>query len=313
MSAPAASTGLLRLLLDRPKSDWTHSPKTQFDYAADWRSFTRWCESNQRQPLPASTETLLLYLLWLLESGRKVTTARRHASAIGSYHRAENLPIPAMAPVWQFLTAAKRLRAEQPRRKHPVTVGQLREMCRTERQDARGARNRAILVLGFASSLRRSNLVAFDRADVEFRDRGVLLRVRREKQDRTGDGRMVAVARGAHEQTCPARLLAEWIEIRGEMPGPLFTHIRNGHALVRRLDAKQIGYIVQTAAGRIGLQASEYGGHSLRAGFVTTALDNGVGELLVAAQTGHHSLATLRLYFRESDPFRANASSMIGL
>ena len=81
----------------------------------------------------------------------------------------------------------------------------------------------------------------------------------------------------------------------------------------RHLDAEQICRIVQGCVERIGRDSSQYGSHSLRAGFVTEAGEHGAGELLIAAQTGHRDLATLRKYFRHTDIFRANAAAQIGL
>ena len=57
----------------------------------------------------------------------------------------------------------------------------------------------------------------------------------------------------------------------------------------------------------------QYGAHSLRAGFVTEALECGVNEIAIARQTGHASLDTLRLYMRSRDPFKGNAAALVGL
>ena len=79
------------------------------------------------------------------------------------------------------------------------------------------------------------------------------------------------------------------------------------------LQPERVCQILQAAVARIGLDPRLYGSHSLRAGFVTQAGECGVGELLIASQTGHRDMATLRRYFRRRDVFHANASAMIGL
>ncbi len=83
--------------------------------------------------------------------------------------------------------------------------------------------------------------------------------------------------------------------------------------MMRRLETRTIGRVVKDAVQRIGLPPEDYSGHSLRSGFVTTAVEAGVREFLIADHTGHRSLSALRRYFRKRDLFQANACTMIGL
>jgi integrase len=79
------------------------------------------------------------------------------------------------------------------------------------------------------------------------------------------------------------------------------------------LHKDSIGWIVKRAAGRAGLDAADYAGHSLRAGLATQAAMNGASELAIMKQTGHRSLATVRRYIREGSLFRDNAATRLGL
>lgn len=148
--------------------------------------------------------------------------------------------------------------------------------------------------------------------DLTFRKQGVLAWIRQEKQDRGGDGRTVAVpyGRGA---TCPITAIARWLERRGRAPGWLFQPFWGGRPSARQMEPGRIAIVVKLAAEAVGLDPARFAAHSLRAGFVTEALDHGLGEIAIARHTGHRSLSSLRRYYRPDDPFRANACASIGL
>ena len=170
------------------------------------------------------------------------------------------------------------------------------------------------MLVGFASALRRSSLAALRLSDVGFGPFGATVHVRYEKQDQEGKGRFIGLPFG-HAETCPVQALRAWLDLRGLDDGPLFTRMLRfeGWGCDRALAPQAIGDVVQAAVARIGLDPHFYGGHSLRAGFVTSAVEAGVGELLIAAQTGHRSMEILRQYFRRADLFRANACLALGL
>jgi len=289
------------------------APRTLLGYASDWRAFTAWCGQANLTALPASVETVSNYLLDLLRRGRKVTTATRHASGIAHQHRTHGHPSPCGLDVRQLLLGAQRLRGEQPHQKAAISLADLREMCGALGSGPRAVRNRAILLVGFATALRRSNLVALDLADVAIGDHGLVVGVRREKQDQLGRGRQIGVPPGRSRKTCPIRALRAWLEVRGNQPGPLFCGCGSGRPSGKRLHGNRIAKIVHEAARAIGLDPKLYGGHSLRAGFITAAGEAGAGELLIAAHTGHRCMSVLRQYFRHTDLFRSNACAMLGL
>lgn len=307
---------LQKLMQDRAEiSLSSQAENTRLSYAADWKNFTAWCASVCRAPLPASTDTVVLYVMDLLNRGRRITTALRHTSGIKDRHRAAGLPIPDAKEIQRFLTAAQRSRCEVPNQKRPISVDELGRMCGQLRgPEPYRLRNHAVLALGFASALRRCNLVALDVADVQFVDEGLTLQVRKEKQDQEAQGRVVGIVRGEHPETCPVRALEAWLRVRGTSPGPLFTHlVRGRRVLIRRLGPDRVGKIVKAAVAGIGLERAQYAGHSLRSGCITTAFESGADAVVVARHTGHRSLSSLRRYIRCSSPFRANCSGMLGL
>lgn len=289
-----------------------HSRITQIGYGYDWKMFRRWCAAMQREALPATVETVSLYLAFELGSGKKVATAVRRSSAITHEHRSNGLETPITDEILYLLKGARRLRGEQPREMKPLAIPELREISGILKKRATpiACRNRAILVLGFASALRRSSIAALNLSDVESCDQGLVLTIRREKQDQEGRGRYIGLALGKRAATCPVRSLAAWMKHRGTEPGPLFTHVPCDGRPIR---GEQIGVVVKASVELIGLDSREYCGHSLRSGFITAAGEAGIPLLVIGAHSGHRSLSTLRRYFRRTELWKQNPSGLLGL
>jgi integrase len=96
--------------------------------------------------------------------------------------------------------------------------------------------------------------------------------------------------------------------------GPLFRAIdRHGNIAQQPLSGRAIAQIIKRRAALAGYNPDLYSGHSLRAGFATTAAAAGVNETVIARQTRHRSLTVLRNYIREGNLFRLNAATSVGL
>lgn len=96
--------------------------------------------------------------------------------------------------------------------------------------------------------------------------------------------------------------------------GPVLRAVdRHGNIGNQRLTSRAVARIVKAAVEGIGLNAEDFAGHSLRAGFATDAAKNGVGELAIVRQTGHRSVVTLKKYIRHGQLFVGNAAAEVGL
>ena len=95
-----------------------------------------------------------------------------------------------------------------------------------------GARDRALMLLGFAGAFRRSELVGLDIADCAFGKDGLTVTLRRSKTDQDGVGRKIGIPYGSNPETCPVRTVQAWIAEAGADAGPLFRSI-NRHGQVR--------------------------------------------------------------------------------
>jgi integrase len=180
--------------------------------------------------------------------------------------------------------------------------------------DPAGRRDRALLLLGFAGALRRSELVNLDVADVTQGSDGLTVRLRRSKTDQEGAGRTIGIPYGSNPLTCPVRAWRAWLEVSSITEGAAFRPVdRHGNISTTRLSAQAVAFVLKRLATRAGLDAGEVAGHSLRAGLATSAAAVGVPERVIAEQTGHKGTAMLRRYIREGSLFRENAASAVGL
>ena len=193
-----------------------------------------------------------------------------------------------------------------------------------DRGTLRGIRDRAMLLLGFAGGLRRSEIVGLDvgedqtedgRGWIQILDKGVLLTLR----GKTG-WREVEIGRGSTDTTCPIVALEMWLKLARIAHGPLFRRvIGQGKGVgADRLNDKQVARLVKTAALAAGVRGdlSEdargvlFAGHSLRAGLASSAE---VDERYVQKQLGHVSAEMTRRYQRRRDRFRVNLTKAAGL
>lgn len=286
------------------------SPRTRQAYQLAWRTFASWCEAQGLRPLPARPETVALYLTARADAGRKVATLELELAAISQAHLAVGLPSPrASAVVKEVLKGIRRALGVAPLEKAPADVAVLKAMLGALPDTLRGRRDRALLLVGFAGALRRSELVSLNVGDLAFVEDGLQLHLRRSKTDPEARGRKVGIPFGGGPATCPVRVVKAWMLEAGLERGPVFRHVTRHGEVRRRLTPHAVATIVKRAAAAAGHDPARFSGHSLRAGFATAAARAGKPERAIQAQTGHKSLAQLRRYVREGSLFLENAAA----
>ena len=274
-------------------------------YQADLQHFIAWGGS-----VPASPETVCKYLAANVGVLSPATLNRRIV-AIGRAHTSQGLASPTKTDlVKATLRGIRRVMGTAQRQVAPAVKENLIAMVEGL-GGIKGIRDRALLLVGFAGALRRSELVAINCADIEFADQGLVLNIRRSKTDQEGQGRKVAIpyARGA---TCPVQSLKAWLSVSGITEGPIFRPVtRHGTIMLAALSTQAVAVIVKKRATAIGLDPSKYSGHSLRAGLVTSAAQAGVSSWKIRQQTGHKSDSMLQRYIRDSQIFTDNAAGAV--
>ncbi len=283
-------------------------------YRTGWAQFTVWCEVHGVRALPAGPETVACYVADLARVAKPATIDLRLA-AISAAHRAAGHESPTKEEAVRLVRRGmRRTLGTAQRQVRPVTVPDLRAMLEGLGRDPAGCRDRALLLLGFAGALRRSELVGLDVVDITEGSDGLTVHLRRSKTDQEGAGRTVGIPYGSNPVTCPVRAWRAWLEVSGITEGAAFRPVdRHGHIGATRLSAPAVALVLKRRAARAGLDPAEVAGHSLRAGLATSAAAAGVPERVIADQTGHKGTAMLRRYIREGSLFRENAASAVGL
>jgi len=292
------------------------APSTRRAYCADWRHFAVWCADRAVDARPATPETVADYVADAAASGSSASTIGRRLAAVRSAHLTAGHPVSPTsdALVRAALAGVRRTHGVAPRRKAAITTPEMCAMVGTlDPTTPLGVRDRAILLLGYATGMRRSELAALDVEDLQLvADAGLRIRLRRSKTDQKGRGRVVGVVRGRTAATCPVRAVEEWVS--WVAMGPLFRKVRRGsHVTFDRISPRVVAMVVQRTAQAAGLDPSRFGGHSLRAGMVTTASRNRAPVARILAQSGHLHLDILMSYGREAELFDENASGYLGL
>src|SRR5713226_4364523 len=184
-------------------------------YRADWRAFCAWCEGQGLSPLPASPETVAAYIAEC--AGRlKVGSIQRRINAIAEAHKAVGLDSPTHhAIVRNTMKGIRRTKGTAPVQKAPTLTDDIRAMVNATDAGVIGARDRALILLGFAGAFRRSELVGLDTEDCVFSKDGLTITLRRSKTDQQGAGRKIGIPYGSNPETCPVRTVQGWLEQTG--------------------------------------------------------------------------------------------------
>lgn len=335
---PDASATLpahLEHLADRARGyvEAASSANTRKAYASDWKHFSAWCRRSNLPVLPPEPQIVGLYITacasGTAERGVKansVSTIERRLSALTWNYTQRGTPLNRRdRHIATVLAGIRNTHAAPPLQKEAVLPEHLIAMLESlDRGTLRGLRDRAMLLIGFAGGLRRSEIVGLDcgrgqtedgRGWVEILDNGMLVLLR----GKTG-WREVEIGRGSSDATCPVVVLQTWLKLARIAHGPLFRRVRGEGKEVGpdRLTDRQVARLVKRAAVNAGVRGDlseaereeKFSGHSLRAGLASSAE---VDERYVQKQLGHASAEMTRRYQRRRDRFRVNLTKAAGL
>jgi integrase len=325
----------LASLADRARSyvEAASSANTRKAYAADWKHFSAWCRRSNLSPLPPHPQTIGLYITacasGTAERGGKpnsVSTIERRLSSLSWNYTQRGQQLDRKdRHIATVMAGIRNTHARPPAQKEAVMAADIIAMIETlDRGTLRGMRDRAMLLVGYAGGLRRSEIVGLDvKADqtedgrgwIEIPDKGMLVTLR----GKTG-WREVEIGRGSSDATCPVVALETWIKFAKLAHGPLFRRVTDKGKSVgpERLNDKEVARLVKRAAIAAGIRgdlseierAFKFSGHSLRAGLASSA---DVDERYVQKQLGHASAEMTRRYQRRRDQFRVNLTKASGL
>ena len=309
-----ASAGAIALLQDdvaaaRRYADAEKASSTRRAYRSDVAIFAAWCASRGLEPMPATPGAVAAFLSAEAEGGAKASTLGRRCAAIRWAHEAAGHRSPTQdRAVASVMKGIRRTIGAAKDQKAAATADRIAGMLATIPDTLGGKRDRALLALGFSGAFRRSELVALTVADLEETAEGLRVTVRRSKTDQEGQGAVIAIPRGARLRVPDA--VRAWLDAAGIVDGPVFRSVnRHGRVGAAALTDKVVALVVKRYAEAAGLVVADFSGHSLRAGFLTSAADAGASIFKMMDVSRHKSVDVLRGYVRRAEIFRDHAGS----
>jgi len=335
LPAHVAGSGTLDRLVDtaRDYAKASTAQNTNKAYGADWKHFARWCRRHGADPLSApcpNPELIGPYLTELAApttsaSALSVSTIERRLSGLTWNYAQRGVSLDRKdRHIATVLAGIKRKHARPPVQKEAILPEDILAMVATLPHDLRGLRDRAILLVGYAGGLRRSEIVSLDHGKDDTSDSGGWIEVLKDGAVLTLNAktgwRELEIGRGSKDQTCPVHALEQWLHFARIDFGPVFVATsRDGRrASEARLNDKHVARLIKRTVLDAGIRSdlpekerlALFSGHSLRAGLASSAE---VDERCVQKQLGHTTAEMTRRYQRRRDRFRVNLTKAAGL
>ncbi|CAB5681862.1 site-specific integrase [Comamonas aquatica] len=279
--------------------DASQASATKRAYASDLRHFLE-----HGGTIPCAPKRLANYLAESANNGLAVATLERRITAIHKAHVDQKKASPTGNEiVRQVMQGIRRTLGTKQRQVKPLTKDDLLAALETiERihMPVRAARDSALLLIGFASAMRRSELVAVSMEHLTFSPAGLEIELPVSKTDQERHGRTVFIPR-ANGSHCPVQALMRWLRTTGIRTGHVFRSVNRYDGVAKQgLTPQSVGLIVKAAMARTGADTQNISGHSLRAGYCTSAAEQGQPSWKIREQTGHKSDMTLEKYIRRT-------------
>lgn len=297
---------------------------TRKAYRKAWVCFADYCRrTGISDPFAASPETVANFLICRAtkpdpRSGQVLSmgTVALYASAITKQFSTAGVASPAHHPtVTATLRGLARIKGTPPRQVMALREDHIEAMLAQCPATLIGIRDAAVLALGFAAALRRSEICALRVSDIHIltaQEKGpkrMFLTVRRSKTDQVGNGQKIAVPEG--KVIRPIQRVEMWLSESRIERGPLFRSMkRGGRVQGKPLHHSNIPRLLKHYASQIGLDPKQVSGHSLRAGFVTSAAAHHARLDKIMAVTRHRNASSVMKYVRDADAFTDHAGEM---
>jgi integrase len=293
------------------------APATLRAYRAAWHHFCAWCGEAGWSPLPAAPETVGAYLASLAATHTTSTLVQRLA-ALSRAHRLANLPWPSAHPsIRNTLRGIQRQYGKPAKQAAALATDELRQLVATCDTTPAGQRDRALLLLGYAGALRRSELVAVTHEDLQFTNEGIRLMIPRAKGDQAGRGVSIGIPKGKSAETCPTKALEAWVRTSAIGYGPVFRAIdARGVISTSGLHPDAVRKILAKRAALAGIivpSGERLSPHGLRAGFITQAYVNGARDEQIMDHTRQKDIRTMRGYVRRAKLVSDSPAHLLGL
>ena len=287
-------------------------------YKSDFKDFGGFCAKHGFESLPTEPKIVSLYLTYLSKKS-KISTLRRRLVSIGMVHKLKGHYLDTKHPIIiENLLGIKRVKGSYQKGKKPLLINHLKTIINVideqKINEIKKARDKTLLLVGFAGGFRRTELISIDHEDLEFVAEGVKIIIKRSKTDQFGEGMTKGLPYFSNEKYCPVNNLKKWLELSNIKSGPIFRRFVKGAVLTNyRLTDQSVVLMIKGYLNLAGIENKNYSGHSLRSGFATVAAESGADERSIMTMTGHKTTQMVRRYIREANIFKNNALNKIKL
>ena len=272
-------------------------------YKSDYKDFASFCIKHGFKSMPTEPKILTLYLTHLSQTC-KFSTLKRRLASISVIHKHSGHYIDTKHPmITENLMGIKRVKGSYQKAKKPILINELKSIVNVidkDQNEKRRAKNRALILIGFAGGFRRSELVAILFEDIDFVPEGVKIFIKRSKTDQSGEGMTKGIPYFSNSDYCPVISLKNWLEKSEIKSGKIFD-----------ISDKSVALTIKKYTAIAGLDSNKYSGHSLRSGFATSAAELGAAVRSIMALTGHKTSQMVRRYIQEANLFKNNALKKI--
>ena len=282
-------------------------------YRSDFKDFGVFCLKNRFKSLPTEPKIVSLYLTHLSIKDAKISTLKRRLVSIGMIHKLKGHYLDTKHPIIiENLMGIRRKKGNYQRGKKPILINQLKAIInvidKEKVEEIKKARDKTIILIGFAGGFRRAELVGINYEDLEFVPEGVKIIIKRSKTDQFGEGMIKALPYFSNKTYCPVLHLKKWLELSNIKSGAVFRKFNKGFSLNdNRLTDQTVALLLKSYLFAAGIENKNYSGHSLRSGFATASAESGADERSIMAMTGHKSTEMVRRYIKEANLFKNNA------
>lgn len=283
--------------------DGAYAPSTIRAYKANFERFIEFCIRMQASSLPANSRGIANYIAYLTKSGLKSASIRIAIAAISSVHKLNGFNDPTLHPDVKIeLKRMHRSLGRSSKQAFGITKPMLEKMISATKDDLRGLRDKALILMAYDSLCRRAELVSIKIEDFQYSTNNHLNRIRlkRSKTDQEGIGTIV----GLGDKTRLA--IEKWLNGAKIKDGYLFRGVSNNKNISTKLSPGQINRIYKRLAKQANLTETEIkniSGHSIRVGAAQDLLKSGVSLPMLMQKGRWRKTETAMRYANEIDIF----------
>ena len=274
--------------------DGAFSENTLRAYRSDYKQYEAWCAKKKQPSLPATADLLAEYVDFMA-SAHKSATIRRRINSLGTIFRLSKNPDPTKEP--EVVLALKRMHRKIGRHQEqakPLTRDILDQLLQHCGNDTKGQRDCILLLLGYETMRRRSELCNFKFEDLtRIPGRGHAIRLMRSKTDQEGASKLIPISALLHIR------VMEWQD-RHHLAGVILRSVDRHGNVGNRLNSGSIGAILNKLKANLGKEVDHYrfSGHSFRVGAAIDLLEAGESLETIMLRGGWRSQDNAMNYLR---------------